>query len=256
MVRAALLLVPVVLLLAACGGDAASVDPVAKAANTTAKDGSAHVAFTASSTSAGAKVDISGSGDFSTASEEGQLSIQFRSAQSSGTIRELLKDGAVYMISPLFQATVPQGKAWVKIDLKKAGHTAGFDVNSFSAATPDQTLALLKKTGKVVKIGLEKLDGVATTHYRASIDPAKLKQDNLPAGATVTYEPIDVWIDSTDHVRRLHVAYSAGAAGSSEMAMSFSRFGQPVNVTLPDESVVWDATSLAAATMKLNGGNG
>src|SRR4051812_9425540 len=224
MVRAALLIVPVVLVLAACGGDAVSIDPVANAANTTTKDGSAHVAFTASSTSAGTKVDITGSGDFSTASEEGQLSIEFRSPQSSGTIRELLKGGAIYMISPLFQATVPQGKAWVKIDLKKAGHTAGFDVNSFSAATPDQTLSLLKKTGTVVKIGPEKIDGVATTHYRASVDPAKLKQDKLPAGAAVTYEPIDVWIDSTDHVRRLHVAYAAGAAGSSEMSMSFSRF--------------------------------
>jgi hypothetical protein len=40
------------------------------------------------------------------------------------------------------------------------------------------------------------------------------------------------------------------------MSMSFSRFGQPVDVTLPDVSVIWDATSLAAATMKLQGGNG
>jgi hypothetical protein len=256
MARATLVLVPVVLALAACGGDAVSIDPVANAANTTTKDGSAHVAFTASATSAGTRVDITGSGDFSTATEEGQLSIQFRSPQSSGSIRELLKDGAIYMISPLFQSTVPQGKAWVKIDLKKAGHTAGFDVNSFSAATPDQTLALLKKTGAVVKIGPEKIDGVATTHYRASVDPSKLKQGNVPAGAAVTYQPIDVWIDSTEHVRRLHVTYSAGAAASSEMSMSFSRFGQPVNVTLPDESVVWDATSLAASTMKANGGTG
>jgi hypothetical protein len=251
-VRAALLLVPITLLLAACGGEAVSLDPVARAAGATSKEDSAHVGFTGSSTANGIKVDILGSGDFATAGQQGQLNIQFRSPQTSGTIRELLMGSSVYMISPLFQASLPQGKAWVKIDLKKAGRSSSFDVGSFSAATPAQTLALLQQTGTVVKVGTEMIAGTTATHYRATIDPRKVKDKRL---ADVTYQPVEVWIDGDDHVRRLHLAYSAGTAGTSEMTMNFSQFGRPLHITLPDESVIWDATSVAAATLK-NGGTG
>jgi hypothetical protein len=255
-VRLAVLLVPAALLLAACGGDALSVDPVAKAATATTKDGSAHIAFTASSTANGVTVAMTGSGDFSTTDQQGQMNVQFRSQQSSGTIRELMKDSTIYMISPLFRASLPAGKAWMKVDLKKAGRGSGFDLSSFSAATPNQTLTLLQKTGTVVRLGSETIDGVATTHYRATIDPDKLRQDKLLAKYDVSYRPVDVFIDDADHVRRLHLAYAAGGGGSSDMTMSFSRFGEPVGVELPDESAVWDATSVAAAALKTSGGKG
>ena len=62
--RAALALVPLTLVLGACGRNSGSsaADPVAEAASTTADEGSAHVKFTARSTAGGLTVDILGSG--------------------------------------------------------------------------------------------------------------------------------------------------------------------------------------------------
>jgi len=254
--RAALALVPIALVLAACGGDAASLDPVAKAATKTTSGGSAHIRFTASSTTNGVKVDIRGSGDFASAPERAQVNLQFSSPQSNGTIRELLKGTSIYMVSPLLRSSIPGGKAWVKIDLAKAGRLSGFDFNSFSAVTPRQTLELLQKTGKVTKVGSESVDGVSTTHYRATIDPAKVKKDARLGGRNVTYEPVDVWVDGSGRVRRLRLAYSAGTAGSSDMTMSFSQYGRPLSIVLPDKSVIWDATSQVSASANTKGANG
>src|SRR4029079_8720792 len=50
LVRTALLLLPLVAALAACGGDTLAIDPIAQAADTTAKAGSEHVEFLGVST--------------------------------------------------------------------------------------------------------------------------------------------------------------------------------------------------------------
>ena len=71
----------------------------------------------------------------------------------------------------------------------------------------------------MTKVGTETLDGVETTHYTATLDPAK-----IPNGARLqkltgaSYQPVDVWIDSDDHVRRLHMAYSM--SGSRDVPVS------------------------------------
>jgi hypothetical protein len=257
-VRAALALVPLTLVLGACGGgsSSSSTDPVADAASATADEGSAHVQFTAKSTASGLTVDIVGSGDYASSPQRAQANLQFRSPVTSGTIRELMKGSDIYMISPLFKSSIPAGKAWVKIDLAKVGRATGFDVTSFSAATPKQTLELLQHVKDVKKVGSESIGGVETTHYRGRIDASKVDKAKLPAGTNVTYEPVDVWVDGSNHVRRLRLAYSAGAAGSNDVTMTFSQYGRPLTIDLPDKSVIWDATSVAAATATTKGANG
>lgn len=256
--RPAVALVPLALVLGACGGKStASADPVAKAATKTTGEGSAHVKFTATSVANGLRVAITGSGDYASSPRRAQVNVAFTSPLSSGTIRELMQGSTIYMVSPLFKSSIPAGKAWVKIDLTKTGRASGFDFTSFSAATPRQALELLQTTaGKPTKLGTETIDGVETTHYRATIDAARVPKEKLLGGTEVTYQPVDVWVDGSGRVRRMRLAYSAGAAGASDMTMTLSQYGRPLTIELPDKSVIWDATSVASATATTKGASG
>src|SRR4051812_27331789 len=99
--RALLLLLPIALVLAACGGDVVSLDPVAKAADSTSKQGSEHVEFAASVGAAGRLVRMTGSGDFSNDPQLGQMTLRFTTGATSYEMREVIDDWTVYMSSPL-----------------------------------------------------------------------------------------------------------------------------------------------------------
>jgi hypothetical protein len=245
--------------LTACGGDTLAVDPVAKAADTTTKAGSEHVEFLGVSGVEGQKIRITGSGDFRNDPQLGRMTVHFTAGPKAGAITEVMKGWRIYMTSPLFARQLPQGKKWMSLDLEKAGKAAGVDFSSLSAQTPGQTLEQLKASGDVRKVGTDTIDGVETTHYTATLDPAK-----IPTGAKLqkltgaSYQPVDVWIDADDHVRRMHMAYSmsgsaAGAELSNEMTMTFSDYGKNVDVTVPTDAETFDATGEAAKSMQ-NGG--
>lgn len=246
------LLAAVVLAASACGGDAVSLDPVAKAADTTSQQTSEHVEITASGIGAdGTRLSMNGSGDFQNDPQLGEMTLSFASSSGAGTIREVLKDWRVYMTSSLFSGQLPDGKTWMSLDLKKATKSAGIDITSFSGQSPAQTLQQLKASGSVVRVGRAKIDGVATTRYRAVIDLSKVPNgDKIAKLSGVKYEPVDVWVARNGLVRRVHVAYSAASAGSIEMTMDFSRYGEPVYAAVPDDSVTFDATDAAEKLLR------
>jgi hypothetical protein len=99
------------------------------------------------------------------------------------------------------------------------------------------------------------IDGVTTTHYRAIIDLSKVPNGNKIAQLThVQYEPVDVWIGRDGLVRRMHLGYTVPAgspgAGSVEMTMDLSRYGEPVYVSVPDASQTYDATDAAKNVLR------
>jgi hypothetical protein len=241
------LLAAIALAASACGGDTVALDPVAKAADTTSHQTSEHVEITASGTGAdGTRLSMNGSGDFQNDPQLGEMTISFASSRGAGTIREVLKDWRIYMTSSFFAGELPDGKTWMSLDLKKAGKSAGIDITSLSGQSPGQTLQQLKASGQVTHVGRAKIDGVATTHWRAIVDLSKVPNgDKIAKLSGVKYEPVDVWIARDGLVRRVHVAYSAPAAGSVEMTMDYSRYGEPVYVVVPDDSVTFDATGAA-----------
>jgi hypothetical protein len=259
-VRAALLLLPLAALLAACGSDTLALDPVAKAADTTAKTGSEHVEFLGTSTVQGQKIQLNGSGDFRNDPQLGRMTMRFTAGSRTGEMTQVMKGWRIYMTSPLFAGLLPHGKRWMSLDLQKAGKAAGVDFSSLTAQTPGQTLQQLKASGDVRKVGTETVDGLETTHYTATLDPAKIPNGaRLQKLSGATYQPVDVWIDGDDHVRRLHMAYStsgtaaAGVASSSDLTMTFSDYGKDVQVSVPSDSETFDATGEAAKSMQ-NGG--
>jgi LppX_LprAFG lipoprotein len=244
------LLAAIALAASACGGDTVSLDPVAQAADTTAKQTSEHVEFTATGTGAdGTRLSMSGSGDFQNDPQLGELTLSFAGAGGSSSIHEVMKDWTIYMSSPLFSRFLPDGKTWMSLDMKKATKAFGVDITSMSSQSPAQTLEQLRKSGSVARVGRARIDGAVTTHYRATVDLSKVPNgDKIVKLTGVRSEPVEVWVDRGGLLRRVQIAYSAPAQGSVRMQMDFSHYGEPMYVQVPDDAVTFDATK---ATEKL-----
>ncbi len=258
MKRLALLLVAAPLALAACGGSSSSApktDPVAyvkQAATKTADLKSEHMNMTAT-VSAGSSMNLTlgASGDFVNAAQQGTMTMNMGVGGRNLQMKAILDGTTMYAQSPMFSSQLPTGKSWMKIDLKKAGDSS-MNFSSLSSQSPTQLLQQLEAAGSVKSLGTESIDGVDTTHYQVTnLDFAKLPHGaKLDALAHPSFGPIDVWIGNSDgYVRResLSFTYSvAGQSGSMKARVDLSKFGEPVDVTIPPSSEVFDATSLAS----------
>ncbi|MEU9588983.1 LppX_LprAFG lipoprotein [Streptomyces sp. NPDC048193] len=151
------------------------------------------------------------------------------------------------------------GKPWVKIDLKRVAGQQGADPQQIG--DPAQSAAYAKAiTDKdVSEVGTEKIDGVDTTHYKVSIDVAK-----LPGGAQLGKQlgptlPMQIWLDDEGRIRRQQIDMSLeapasagpGASGAPQQAkvstlMEFSDFGTDVDAEAPPSGQVADMTDQAA----------
>jgi hypothetical protein len=156
------------------------------------------------------------------------------------------------------------GKTWMKLDLEQAAkQLGGSQANGVLGATgqsPAEMLKLLREVGTVTEVGSERIDGAATTHYRADVDVAEaLEKSGAPADALTalnasgldTTVPIDVWIGADDgYVHRIHIRYSADAGNesfSSDVTTTFSDWGSDVSVDVPSDDDTFDATQFLGA---------
>lgn len=260
--RAALLLVLAApLALAACGSGHKAAGPqqmhldpaayVRHAAHKTAAATSEHMAMTGTATAVGMKITLRGSGDFDNAKQLGSMHASFSAGGLDGSIDEILSGTDIYLRSPLFTSQLPAGKTWMKLDLQKFGKSQGLDFSALMSQSPTQALQRLEASGTVTRVGTETIDGTATTHFRVeNVDLSK-----IPAGTKIEalthakYGPFDVWIGDRDgYVYRetFSVSYSTGGQdGSMSTTMDFSRFGEPVHVTVPPSAKTLDATTAA-----------
>jgi len=234
--------------LAACGATSAVSTPVAQAATKTADQGSEHVDYSGTVSVAGQTMRMTGAGDFQNDPKLGAMSMTMDGAGQHAQIDAVLKDWTIWMKSPLFARALPNGKAWLSIDLQKAGKQLGVDYGQFAQQSPADTLAALQKSGTVTKVGDETIGGEQTTHYRATIDFSK-----VPNGAAIqrlshqTSVPVDVWIGSDGLLRRLTESFQTTAGGRStatSMTMNLSKYGEPVNVQVPSPDETLDMTKL------------
>lgn len=237
-------------------GDTLSLDPVAKAADASSKQTSEHIALTVTTSTAGQVLTMSGEGDFRNDPNLGSLTFSVSDPRPV-TMQEVVKDTTIYVTSDAFRGRLPAGRTWLSMDVAKSTKALGLDPSALSSTTqsPTDALATLRASGgQVTKIGTEAIDGVATTHYTAVIDAARVAKVNsvlnTAYGANVTYQPVDVWIDGEDLVRRIHMAFSMGGGStlpetSMDMTMTFSNYGEPVNVDVPAPAATFDMTNLA-----------
>ena len=105
---------------------------------------------------------------------------------------------------------------------------------------------MLRSVGSVQTVGTETVDGVSTTHYKATIDLAKAAgtvggpaqdavQHLIDQGGPSSI-PVDVWIGDDGLVRKLTVdetVSNGGQTGTAHLTLDLSDYGTAVNVTAP-----------------------
>jgi hypothetical protein len=274
-IATALAIVAVASIAAGCGGGSKSsgaikLDPVSAAMTKTTKTGAARVNFSFSISSpklaGGKSVQFHGQGIMDGPSAD--LSIDMGSLFGTlggpsgmpSKLREIaLQENGDYVFYVSFGGVpVLGGKSWIRVDMTQAYKKMGLNFNSLAspgAMDPSQLLAMLKGVGTVHKLGSATIGGVATTHYRATIDFGKLMKEKasgspafqrLVTSSGLKTVPEDVWIDSQGLLRRLAIAFSLHIAGTPmrmHMTENLSDYGVNASVTAPPSSDVYDATS-------------
>jgi hypothetical protein len=169
----------------------------------------------------------------------------------------VLNQRTVYVkLPPSLTSKIPGAKLWLDIDLDQAGKVAGIPglgsliSSSSSLNDPGQYLDYLRATsaGSVKNLGQATVNGVRTTEYHAVVDLNKLPAsvpaaqrpsvqqlvNALKSKGLATQMPIDAWIDSSNLVRRIQLAFSeplpnTGQTISVAMTENFLEYGpQPV----------------------------
>jgi LppX_LprAFG lipoprotein len=254
MKKIALLLVAAPLMLAACGGssNALKVDPVAyvkQAAHKTASTFSEHMTLTGSVDAGGQTAPIQGSGDFANAPLKGDFSFSL-SAPTGESVKfdEVFSGKTLYVRSPSLTSHLPSGKKWASLDFAALGHAMHIDTLNQMSESPTQALQRIEAAGTVKQVGSQTIDGVQTTHFQVTnLDLSKLAPGaKLPATSSFKYGPIDVWVgNDTGYVYRESMSFDISESGQTatmKMQTDFSKFGEPVHVTVPTAKETVDMT--------------
>src|SRR5262245_40500690 len=279
-----MLLLALVPLAAACSSDTLSVDPVAKAAETTSKADTMHIAMTMRITAPGVgPVKMSADGAFDNVGRRGSMTMDmsdFARQIPGGALADpklwrgeevfdFSKSPVIYMRFPFMTQALPGSKPWIRIDLERLGGRMGLDLGALMQSgqgNPTQQLDYLRSvSGDLKELGKETVRGVETTHYRGTVDlddyeqlvpkdqresvRKTIEQLEKNMGGRSTY-PVDVWVDSSDQVRRMAFdmkSETPQGTVSTKLQMDLFDFGAPVDVELPAKSQTTDFDDLQAA---------
>lgn len=169
----------------------------------------------------------------------------------------------LYVRLPVLTKVLPGGRPWIKLDLARIGSRAGIDVSQFTQFSndPSRMIDWLRATGDVTAVGTEKVDGVETTHYKATVDLEKYP-NLVPAGqrdavrkaldaiTKATHQskiPMHVWVGKDGLVRQVRTVVTQSVRGETVNVVTSERFydfGAPVDIALPAADQVTDISSL------------
>ncbi|HEY7602784.1 MAG TPA: hypothetical protein VH760_00890 [Gaiellaceae bacterium] len=173
----------------------------------------------------------------------------------------------MYLNMPVLAKVLPGGKPWIKVDLSAVGKQAGIDLSQFTqlGTDPSRMVDWLRTvSGDVTTVGTEQIDGVETTHYRATVDlskypdlvPADQREavrkalDQLTKTAHLSSFPVHVWVGKDGLVRQVRAVLTETIQGQTMNVMTTERFydfGAPVDIQLPSDDQVTDISSMAGA---------
>jgi hypothetical protein len=249
--RRALLLLLGASLLAGCGGDTVSLDPIAQAATTTKDVPGAHFVMTGRIVAGGERIESRFTG---TIADHGRR-LQMRMTMPSellgmkGVDRrdvtfEAIGEGRFFYFRGGPYSELAGGK-WVRVRDDAGGINLG-------QHDPSQMLEYLRATSELEEIGGDTIRGVATTQYEARIQLDRVAERvspevarafrQLTQGAHVKEIPLEVWIDDDGLVRRLTMDWNA-IGSSYAFEMELFDFGD-VDIDVPDASETVDLTKL------------
>jgi hypothetical protein len=245
---AVLLVVP--LALAACGGGkhasttaqahrSSALDAVRGAALKAVRSGTEHADVKVDGATAGAPLRVTGSGSFDNRKRLGSFHLEFTLAGLAGWLDEVTSGTALYVKSPLFAASLPPGKTWIRLDVRSAAASQGVDLSGLLSQDPSRALRALQSLKRVTTVGKEQLASGPATHYRAHVDRSKLPPTLRRSANAGAY---DVWVGDDGYIHRVRTTVGTTTGGSQVRAtivVDLSDFGKAVHVALParDETV-------------------
>jgi hypothetical protein len=276
--------------LSGCGASA-TLDPIARAAEVSSQQSGAQIAMRMQFSGAalpGSSMTITAQGSIDEREKSGEMTMNLSGVPGiaslpggGSSIQVIYQFPVIYMNMPFLAGKLPEGKTWMKLDLSQAAKSAGIDLSQFSSIgqnDPSQFLSYLRaSSGAVVSLGSEKVDGVATTHYSATLQLSHILEHlpgNQQAAAKAALEqlgsstsgmggiPANVWVDGQGRVRRMQMSFggsaastgapagiggAASAAGiSGSITIDYKSYGAVPAIVPPPASQVFDASSLAA----------
>lgn len=179
---------------------------------------------------------------------------------SGFTVHEIIQGATVYVQMPAALARrAAAGKPWMKVDLDTGSGAMPGGLNAFGGSfttDPSQILQYLRAvSGGVTTVGSDTVAGVATTHYRTTVDLDKVAAQapaaNRAAAARSVHGleqltglrrlPMDVWIDGRHLVRKLtsHVGVTVQSVPlTMDLALTFPSYGRQAPATPPPASEV------------------
>jgi hypothetical protein len=283
-IAAALAIAAVAVVTAGCGGggSALALDPVAAAATKTQQTGAARIRFAIAFSGPrtdGKTLRIRGAGAVDGTSSEltiplGSLLRQapllaraVPSTASAQLMHDPIKvitleqngDYVLYVRLGFLATRLPGGQHWVELNVSKLAQARGFDLGTLlsgSQLQPADLLSMLKAEGaKIQNLGSATVDGIATTHYRVTVDLAKaLKTTGLSSphlarmAAKMSKVPADVWIGKDGLVHQIGLSVAVARKHSTArlgLTVAVYDYGADVTIAAPPSGDVFDATQLA-----------
>jgi hypothetical protein len=232
----------------------AASNPVLAAVKRTATAKSSTFRMSMTTSVAGQRMVLSGSGAQSGSSAR----LSMRTSGLGGAVRMdavlVTEHGAyvMYLRSPAFSSQLPRGKSWLRVDLSKQLSNMGVNFSALLSAS--QTFKPLEKgLVSTTRLGRDVVAGQTATRYRAVLDvkraaralPGYRQQIAAVERATgITFRRLryDLWVAGDGRIHRLRYSMpiaTSGVRGRSVQTMTFLSFDKPVTITAPPRSQVF-----------------
>jgi hypothetical protein len=225
----------------------------AAAATTALRTG--HFKITTSGTGIPSNYSVSGAYDLDNDAME--MDTSGGSGSPVPSTETLIVGGKLYLkVPPGLGAGVT--KPWMSLTL---GAGSGPGTSMAAGMDPQVMLKELQAiTGGLTVLGHETIDGIDTTHYHGTIDPAKIMaKAGEGAGADMAGHmgtiPIDIWVDGQGRLVRQQTSVSglegmadSGSTPTGDMTVTvdYTDLGGPVAITAPpaDQVQAFDPSQL------------
>jgi hypothetical protein len=150
-----------------------------------------------------------------------------------GTARVILVDDVLCLRVP----GLTRGARCFSLDIDRSNHPAARMLeqmlDQLQQLDPARAMKAFQAAVALDKVGTAKIEGIATIRYAVAVNTRRaLRAANLDGlvpverlPRTITY---DVWVDARDLVRRMRTTVHGAT-----ITMTFSRWGQPVDIAAP-----------------------
>ncbi|MEU6546235.1 hypothetical protein [Streptomyces sp. NPDC046859] len=255
--------------LTACGGDgepeagkaAASESAGGRQQGTQAVRGAYDKTAEADTAKMTVKVKAAAGGK--TVSSDGEGAIDFEDGESTMTVTTEGRSVEQRVVDQVLYQKVPgqkkDGKAWMKIDLRKVAEQQGADPGQIGDPAQSAAYARAISEDDVRKAGSEKINGVDTVRYDVSVDVSRLPGGERLRDQVGPTLPMRLWLDDDGRIRRQQIDMTVktpasakpGAGGSSQQVevstvTEYTDFGTDVGAEAPPAGQVADVTDQVA----------